>query len=132
MPKRPTKIHGPYSVFNLIQMKNMEKIGYCADWNPYTMLIDEDWALEALKNNLHNLWIPSVFYEHPLRVFNRKAPDRFKAEAREGFYKKWGFHGGHAEIEDSVVNEICQQYKDTNIPWSQGRLSYEWDYLSNE
>lgn len=129
LPKKPVKIHGPYSVFNLIKINNMKKIGYCEDWNPYTMLIDEDWALESLKNNLINIWIPSIFYLHPLRWQNRKAADRFKSEALNGFYKKWGFAGGSANISDEIIEEVCNQYKDTNIPWSKGKLSYDWEYL---
>jgi len=129
LPSRAVKIHGPYSVFNLIKMDNMKKIGYCADWNPYTMLIDEDWALESLKNNFSNIWIPSVFYLHPLRWLERKAPDRFKEDSRRGFFKKWGFNGGSANISDSEVEEVCEEFKDTNIPWSKNRASYEWDYF---
>lgn len=129
LPKKPVKIHGPYSVFNLIKMDNMKKVGYCEDWNPYTMLIDEDWALESLKNNFINLWIPSVFYQHPLRWKQRKSPDRFKQEARSGFMKKWGFNGGTARITDEEIEQVCSEYKNTNIPWSKGKKSYEWEYL---
>ena len=93
------------------------------------MLIDEDWALESLKNNLINIWIPSIFYLHPLRWQNRKSADRFKLEALNGFYKKWGFAGGSANISDEIIEEVCNQYKDTNIPWSKGKLSYDWEYL---
>ena len=129
LPTKPVKIHGPYSVFNLIKMDKMKKIGYCADWNPYTMLIDEDWALESLKNNFVNIWIPSVFYLHPLRWKERKAPDRFKQEAKEGFFSKWGFHGGRATITDEEIEDVCKQFSNTNIPWSKDRLSYDWDFL---
>lgn len=130
MPKAPVKIHGPYSVFNLIKMDNMKKIGYCADWNPYTILIDEDWALESLKNNFINIWIPSVFYLHPLRWQERKAPDRFKEEAKDGFFKKWGFNGGTANISDKEIQQVCSEYADTNIPWSRNRTSFDWDYIA--
>mgnify|MGYP003119171062 CR=1 FL=1 len=129
LPNKPVKIHGPYSVFNLIKMNNMKKVGYCEDWNPYTMLIDEDWSLESLKNNLINIWIPNIFYLHPLRWQERKSGDRFKLEARSGFLKKWGFAGGTANIHEQVVEDVCEQYKNTNIPWSKGKLSYDWEYL---
>jgi len=129
LPNKPVKIHGPYSVFNLIKMENMKKIGYCEDWNPYTMLIDEDWALESLRNNFINVWIPSVFYLHPLRWKQRKAADRFRSVAKSGFLKKWGFNGGTANVSNTAVDEFCMQHKDTNIPWSNGKLSYEWEYL---
>jgi len=129
LPTRPVKIHGPYSVFNLIKMDNMKKIGYCEDWNPYTMLIDEDWALESLKNNFVNVWIPNVFYLHPLRWQERKAPDRFKKEARQGFFNKWGFNGGTANISNSEIEQVCEEYSQTNIPWSKDRASYDWEYL---
>ena len=129
LPKKPVKIHGPYSVFNLIKMHNMKKIGFCEDWNPYTMLIDEDWALESLKNNLINIWIPNVFYLHPLRWKERKSPDRFKKQAQKGFFNKWGFNGGTAHITDNEIEYICERYADTNVPWSRNRLSYDWEYI---
>ena len=131
LPTKTVKIHGPYSVFNLIKMDNMKKIGYCADWNPYTMLIDEDWALESLRNNFSNIWIPNIFYLHPLRWKERKSPDRFHKEAKEGFFNKWGFHGGTAYISDKEVEQVCKEYANTNIPWSRNRASYEWDYLGD-
>ena len=81
------------------------------------------------KNNLTNIWIPNIFYLHPLRWQQRKAGDRFKSEARAGFLKKWGFAGGTAVISDQVVEDVCAQYRDTNIPWSKGKLSYDWEYL---
>ena len=85
--------------------------------------------MESLRNNFINIWIPSVFYLHPLRWKERKAPDRFKSEARSGFFKKWGFNGGTANISDSEIEDFCMQFESTNIPWSKGKLSYDWEYL---
>lgn len=132
MPKSAVKIHGPYSVFNLISIEKLKKIGYCPDWNPYTMLIDEHFALQSLKNNFINIWIPDIFYLHPLRWHERKSSDRYKVDARNGFNKVWGFDGGRADLSDEEIEDFCKDHLDTNIPWSRGKKSYEWEYLSLE
>ena len=55
-PDRPVKVHGIMSAVMLVSVESLQKIGKCEDWTNYTMLIDEDWSLEALRNNLHNVW----------------------------------------------------------------------------
>ena len=70
-----------------------------------------------------------MFYQHPLRWQERRAADRFKEEARSGSLKKWGFHGGTSNISDEEISQICDEYRDTNIPWSKGKLSFDWEYL---
>ena len=52
-------VHGVFSCM-LTPMKSMKKIGPCENWSLYTMLIDEDWPLRALQNNLWNVWVPYV------------------------------------------------------------------------
>jgi hypothetical protein len=129
-PKYPVKIHGPMSAVMLTPMESMKKIGPCADWTQYTMLVDEDWSLEALRNNLWNVWVPDVHHLHPSRKALRKANNRWQKEAHEGFAKKWGFLPSLAvfkEGDPTSLAEVREKYSDTNIAWSSYRNSYDWE-----
>ena len=133
-PSGPVKIHGPMSAVMLITMESMKKVGACEDWTPYTMLVDEDWSLEALKNNLPNIWVPDVFHLHPNRIGKRKAFNRWEKEAHSGFIEKWGFLVGgddpNQEQGCSIGLEgLREKWGHTLIPWSSYRNSYEWEYL---
>lgn len=124
-PGKLVKIHSPYSVLNLVSVEAMKKIGYCEDWTLYTIMIDEDWGLEALRNNLCNVWITDIYYTHPLK----EHPNRWEKEGHEGFVKKWGFdHSGDRPTPEEI-EEIKQEYKDTLIPWSAYYNTYDWQYL---
>lgn len=128
-PSSAVKCHGPYSHFNLISSKSLQKIGYCEDWTDYTILVDEDWALESLRKNLINIWIPSIIYVHPnpKNTHLRKLDLRYAEIAHDKFYKKWGFTC--REYDDNIVKLIREKYKETNIPWSSYRNSFDWEYL---
>jgi hypothetical protein len=128
-PKSAVKCHGPYSHINIVSAESLKKIGFCEDWTDYTILIDEDWSLEALKNNLINVWIPSVFYTHPnpKNTALRKLDLRYADIAHKKFYDKWGFTCD--DYDDNIINNIRKKYKDTNIPWSSYKKTYEWEYL---
>ena len=130
-PKAAVKCYGPFDLM-LISAAAMKKIGPCSDWTPYTMLIDEDWALESLKNNLVNVWIPDVFMTHPnpKQDHRRKGDLRYQEMAHEAFYTKWGFLCHRYTPE--VIEMIKEKYKDTNIPWSIGRNTYDWEYLNSK
>ncbi len=121
------KIHAPMSSLFMVSSKNMQKIGPCEDWTLYTMLIDEDWGFESLRNNLISVWIPDIFYTHPLRKPQRPTGNKWEAEAHAAFIKKWGFD--IPLFDDNVIKEIQQQYKDSLIPWSSYYRTYEWQYL---
>jgi hypothetical protein len=134
-PPSPVKIHGPMSAIMLITMDSMKKIGYCEDWTRYTMLIDEDWSLTSLKNNLWNIWVPDVHHLHPNRRHLRKANNRWEKEAHAGIEKKWGFDIGNSVVNgwkqgiSIPIEHLRQRYAGTNIPWSSYRNSYDWDFL---
>ncbi len=122
---RLVKIHAPYSCFNMVSVESMKTIGPCEDWTLYTMLIDEDWGLSALKKNLQNIWIPDICYNHPIK----EHAHRFLKEGHVGFIKKWGFdHSGNSPS-PGKIEELKKEYKDTLIPWSAYYNSYEWQYL---
>ena len=137
-PSRPVKIHGPMSAIMITTMESMQKIGYCEDWTKYTMLIDEDWSLEALRNNLTNVWVPNVFHLHPNRRNLRKANNRWEKQAHAAIKKKWGFNTGHPNKTgwpqgvSIPVEELRDMYKGTNIPWSSYRNSFDWEFLDDE
>lgn len=127
-PNKLVKVHAPWSVFNIISVSSMTKVGPCEDWTPYTMLIDEDWGLEALKNNLWNIWISDVFYTHPLNS-SRSHVNRFEKEAHAKFTKKWGFdHGGNSPSAEQI-RELKPDYQDTLFFWSLNYNTYDWQYL---
>jgi hypothetical protein len=135
-PEHPVKIHGTMSAVMLITMESMKKVGPCEDWTRYTMLIDEDWSLTALKNNLWNIWNPSVHHLHPNRRSERTSNNKWEAEAHAGFVEKWGFDVGDPKIYKQCcsipIQSMREMYHDTNIPWSSYRNSYEWEYLTDE
>lgn len=123
------KIFGPMSDFMMVSSESMKKIGYCEDWTKYTMLVDEDWALTAQKNNLHNVWVPNVFHTHPLRKQVRPTGNKWEKEARAGFLKKWDFEHPYSE---ETIKLVRERFKDTLIPWSSYKNSYEWEYLNEK
>lgn len=126
-PNRLVKAHAPYSDIALISSNALEIIGPCADWTPYTMLIDEDWGLEALRNNLWNVWIPNIYYTHPTNYDTRTHSHFHVDEAHEKFTQKWGFT--HGKNISETVKVIREKYNDTLIPWTSYYYSYEWQYL---
>ena len=131
IPDKPVKVHGIMSAVMLVSVKSLEKIGYCEDWTNYTMLIDEDWSLESLKNNLWNVWIPNVYHKHPIRRGLRPTNNKWEEQAHSGFTKKWGFDVGKYPNGLSIpVEELREKYSGTNIPWSTHRNSYDWEYIN--
>jgi hypothetical protein len=119
------KIHSPYSPFNLVSVESMETIGPCEDWTKYTMLIDEDWGLEALRKNLCNIWIPDVYYDHPIKMHG----NRWEKQGHAGFTKKWGFKHGGNNPSPEKIKELKIEYKDTLLLWSSYYNTYDWQYL---
>ena len=129
-PDRPVKVHGIMSAVMLISSESLKKVGDCEDWTNYTMLIDEDWSLEALRNNLWNVWVPDVFHKHPIRKNLRPTNNKWEEEAHAGFTEKWGYDTGSYPNGLSIsVEELREKYEGTNIPWSTYRNSYDWEYL---
>jgi len=132
IPSRSVKVHGIMSAVMLIKASALKKVGVCEDWTPYTMLIDEDWSLEALRNNLWNVWVPNVYHTHPLRRDLRPTNNKWEKEAHAGFSKKWGFDvGSYLQGISIPVEDLREKYKDTNIPWSSYRNSYDWEFLGD-
>ena len=131
-PKRATKICGIMSMMMLIRSENLKKIGPCENWTNYTMLVDPDWCLRALQINMWNIWVPSIFYKHPLRKSLRPTGNKYEAEAHQAFVDKWGFDLGVANSPGLIsmsFEELREKYKGTNIPWATYRNSYDWCYL---
>jgi len=131
-PEKPVQIHGVMSAVMLIPMKSMRKIGYCENWSPYTMLIDEDWSLRSLEINLKNVWIPEVHHLHPIRPEKRKVWNRYDKQCQDAFQNKWGFRTGKNEGTQGCsidLDEFRDKFKGTLIPWSSYRNSYDWEYI---
>jgi len=129
-PKKSVKCHAPYSHFVLIETEKLLSIGLCENWSPVSLLIDEDWGLRALQKNLVNIWMPDINYLHCRKDGTRAAPliSKYSIKCATSFYNKWGFvmkfPGRHKAMRYAV-----KVYSHTNIPFSVGRRSYEWEYL---
>jgi len=130
IPKAPVKCHSPFSHFILIEMEKLKQIGNCEEWNDFSLLVDEDWGLEALRNNFQNIWIPHIKYLHNrtsggTRAWGQIVED--KSESARKFKEKWGFNIGNNSKEE--LDFIKEKYKNNLIPWSIGKNSYDWDYI---
>ena len=126
-PTGPVVVYGPFSHFNMIKTDNMLKVGPCANFGPYVMLVDEDWSLEALTKGFVNVWIPDVFYRHPNpnQAAMRKGDLRFREEAHKAFKMKWGFN---QEPTDSEIAWLLNKYP--GLAYLH-RDSYDWIYLNS-
>ncbi len=133
MPKAPVICHAPFNHFVMIKMKTLNSIGPCEDWGTKNaLLVDEDWGLRCLARNIPNIWIPNLEYFHQrgileagqTRSFNLIHQDATRVD--ELFYEKWGFHSDPPIHE---IHEIQKKFKDTMIPWSSYRNTYDWDYV---
>lgn len=126
IPEKPVKIHSPYSDLMIIKMDVLEQIGKCETWGT-PILTDEDWGLRALQENLYNIWIPDIeYWHHRIRSQSQMISESRKEFAHEQFRQKWGFS---APPESGDIEYVQEQYPETNIPWSIGRKTYEWDYV---
>lgn len=129
-PSAPVKCHAPFNHFVLIEMDKLEKIGKCENWKTYNaLLVDEDWGLRALQLGLNNIWITDIDYVHyrpggGTRSWNQIVKDQERVHKL--FFEKWGFHS-EGRVEE--LDFIKEKYKNTNIPWSIDRSSYDWDYI---
>ena len=130
LPSEPVKCHAPFPHFVMISNDSLKKIGYCSDWSLYTLLIDEDWGMEALRKNYNNVWIPDIVYTHPLRPQERKTQGvRFQAEVHRKFYEKWGWNFDLGNYSDQYIEYICERLKDTNLSLTKEKYTFDWQYL---
>jgi len=129
-PKQPVICHTPFSHFILIETKKLFEIGLCEDWSPVSLLIDEDWGLRALQKYMINIWMPNVRYQHHRASGITRASSMISLlgkSVNKQFEDKWGFS---PSMDRKQTVEIVQGiYGGTNILWSVGRKSYEWEYV---
>jgi len=124
---KPVKVHSVPMEFCLISSDSLKKVGHSGNWTAYTLLVTEDLSLSALKNNLHNIWIPDIDYIHPLRWRQRVQPDiLYREQAHSGFRNKWGFEYPYS---DETLRIVKEKYPDTLMWYSSLRNTYDWDYL---
>ena len=132
IPDRPVRCHGPFSHFIVIESEKLRKvIKRCEDWSPVSLLVDEDWGLTALKNNLYNVWIPQLVYCHMRMPGATRAShliDQYGKHVHNQFRRKWGFP--HTSLYTSQqMRDIKKRFGRTLLPWSMDRRSYEWDHV---
>ena len=128
-PKRAVKTYGPYSHFNLIRTSAMKKVGPCPRWTEYTILVDENWALQSVIKGLTNIWVPNVFYCHPnpKNAANRGCDLRLEPDAHRAFVAKWGFS---TPFSDQVISALLSKYP--HLSCLANRHSFDWVYLKPE
>lgn len=128
-PSGVVKCHAPFSHFVLIEVKKLRQIGKCVDWSPVSLLIDEDWGLRALQQNLFNVWIPNIKYIHCRQKTGTRAGHqirRYRKQVNKLFLEKWGFPPLVRKETHKIVKKL---YPSTNILWSCGKKSFEWEYV---
>jgi hypothetical protein len=131
MPSRSCIVSGIFSHFNLIKTTNLEKIGLCPNWGNYTLLIDEHWSLKTLINNMWTVWVPQVFYDHPIRGNMRVTSELQNQHYVEmQFYKLWGYNY-LTTLTDEIIESVCRRFPNTNIGFFNNKKTYEYQYLKN-
>ena len=130
MPQKACKVPGVYPHFNLIKCSNLEKIGLCPEWGNYTLLIDEHWSLLTLVKNLWTIWVPSVYYDHPLRYEERPIKGlQNQSYVERLFMNYWGIRP--AGLSDFEVGVFCKKFPNTNISFFNDKNTYDFQYLKN-
>lgn len=128
MPSRACKVPGLYPHFNLIKFSNLEKIGLCPEWGNYTLLIDEHWSLQSLINNLWSIWIPTIFYEHPIRGEQRTIKDlQNQGYVENCFFNYWGIKP--SGLSDSQIQNFCDRFPNTSISFFNNKNTFDYQYL---
>ncbi|MHA2275254.1 MAG: hypothetical protein ACXAC2_05785 [Candidatus Kariarchaeaceae archaeon] len=130
-PSDIVKCHAPFSHFTMIETEKLKTIGMCEEWSEVSLLIDEDWGLSALKSGMFNIWIPDIIYNHYRKSGTTRAQPiihRIGAKVHRFFENKWGFNVRPSETK-KTIKVVQDKYSNTNIPWSIGRRSFEWDYV---
>lgn len=140
-PHSAVRCHSPMSHLFMIETEKLKKVGLCEDWSVVSLLIDEDWGLAALKEDLRNIWIPHIKYLHNRDIELYKSGTRawytvkeVAKQVADMWEKKWGFR--FAAVNKAITNKeqisrVKRLYGNTNITWSLGRNSFDWDYLEN-
>jgi hypothetical protein len=130
MPKRACKVPGIFSHFNLIKCSNLEKIGLCPDWGNYTLLIDEHWSLQTLIKGLWTIWIPNIYYDHPLR-YNERTVQGLQNDGyvTQCFTDYWGINS--SGLSDSQIENFCERFPNTNLSFFNKKNTYDYQYLKN-
>lgn len=129
IPTAPVKIHTPFNHFVMVKMEILKKIGKHETWNDFSLFVDEDIGLEALRLNFNNIWIPQIKYIHNRKEgMTRTYYQNLKESKKSGdlFKEKWGFHVSPKKEELDFIKE---KYKNTLIPFSIGKNSYDWEYI---
>jgi len=129
MPQRTCKVAGFFLHLNLIKTENLEKIGLCPEWGNYTLLTDEHWSLATLVKNMWTVWVPQVFYDHPIRGNERVFVGiQNQAQTESQFYNLWGFDY-QSPLSDEKIKEVCNKFQNTNIGFFNDKNTYNYQYL---
>lgn len=123
-PKAPVKIFGPMSHFNMISFEKLEKIMPCPNWSLTPLLIDEHFALKSLQQGMINVWIPDIFYQHPIRENIRNVDSlRCTNEVHKNFEKYWGIYPIYTKEDEKKLIDKIPILKNYN------NNSYDWMYI---
>jgi hypothetical protein len=132
-PEKPVICCMPYTHLNFISADSLKMIGPCSEWTDYTILIDDDWGLEAIQKDLNNVWIPHIMYTHPNPKYTHlRKPGtdlRFEETAHKKFKEKWGFDYPVGDEKDKeIIEYVRKNYK--KIAKFSYKNTYDWEFLS--
>lgn len=128
MPERACKVAGIFPHFNMIRCDNLEKIGLCPEWGNYTLLIDEHWSVQTLTKNLWTVWVPSVYYDHPLRYEKRQVQGlQNVGPTVASFINHWGYNPG--QFSNEQIEKLCDKFPNTNLSFFNDKNTFDYQYL---
>jgi hypothetical protein len=125
-PKAPVKVFGPFTHINLIKFDAFKEIGKLDLLTYNSLLIDEDHhCLQTIIKGFINVWIPNIFYNHPLNFNERKTNSIGRGEIiGKVFMNKWCLE--KEDYTDRDVNNMINRYP---LLKEYTNNSYDWNYL---
>lgn len=123
-PDVPVKVYGPLTHLNMISVESLKKIMPCGHFIETPTLIDEDWNLRSNIAGLTNVWIPDIFYEHPIQETEhlRKQDSLRNADtAHEVFRQKWNCR---LPFTDAEILKLAHKHPELTV--FADRNSYDW------
>jgi len=135
LPKKKIRVHSIWSHVVCFKTSNLNYFSNIADFDvSHGLYADEDICLEAQKNNLINLFIPSISYLHSrldlgqTRSFGLIVNDFNKVN--NFFLNKWKFSpiNDDDNLADKleIIAKIEKKYG-KNLTWTKNYTSYDWN-----
>jgi hypothetical protein len=134
-PKKKIKVHSIWTHIMCFKTSNLNYFANLVDLEvSHGLYADEDICLEAQKNGLINLFIPSISYLHNrpdlgnTRSWDLILKDTAKVERL--FLNKWKFLpiNDDQDLDDKlVIIDKIEKIYGKNMTWSKDLISYNWN-----